>query len=195
MKSKVIFLDRDGVLVQDKGLLSSFHDVHIYDGVPKAISDLRQMGYKIMLISNQTVVSRGILSWSEMLDLNSTILQQIQKENPNAIVDDVYICPHHPKAQIAEYRKTCTCRKPQAGLLLQAQSKHQIDFPSSIMIGDRLTDVYAGKSVGCQGYLIQTGKHLEPFIETSIEMNPSFLIPDQTFDSLLSAAAYIQGHQ
>ena len=99
------------------------------------------------MVSNQTVVSRGILTFEEMLKLNNHILEQIKNQNPNAIFDDLYFSPFHPKADIEAYRKDSDCRKPRAGMFLEAQKKHEIDLKQSIVIGDRLTDIYAGKAL------------------------------------------------
>lgn len=182
------------MLIKDTGLISSPSAVQVLDKVGDGISLLKNLGYKIIMVSNQTVVSRGILTLEEMLKLNDYILEQIQKQNSKATFDELYFSPFHPKATVETYRKDSDCRKPRSGMLLEAQKKHSIDFKKSIVIGDRLTDIYAGKSVGCLGIQLLTGSENEPLIESGLELNPEWLKPDHTFKNLYDAALFIQDH-
>ena len=145
------------------------------------------------MVSNQTVVSRGILSYNEMIKLNDYILNEIKKQNGEAIFDELYFSPFHPKATIEAYRKDSDCRKPRAGMFLKAQEKLDIDFKQSFVIGDRLTDIYAGKSVGCIGIQLLTGSENEPLIESGLELNAEWLRPDFKFKTLFEAVLYIKG--
>lgn len=192
MGVKAAFLDRDGVLIKDNNLIKNFSEVDIYPGAANAVAQLRQQGYKTFLVSNQTVVSRGILSFAEMQKLNQAILSELKKQNAEATFDEVYLCPHHPSATVEEYRKNCECRKPKAGSLFEAQKSFDIDLKKSLMIGDRLTDVYAGKQAGCQSFLLKTGAHEHPLIETNENLNPAFLKPDQSFNSLSECVQFIE---
>ena len=194
IRKKAIFLDRDGVLLKDKHLISNISQVEIFDNVGEAIAILKSLDYKIFLVSNQAVVARGILTLDQMLELNNEILDLIKHQNAKAIFDDIFLCPHHPNATIEIFRIDCFCRKPKAGMLREAETKYNIDLSKSIMIGDRPTDIYAGKSVGCKGFQMLTGAEGEPLIESSMTFNPNWLIPDMTFNNLLEAAKYIQVH-
>lgn len=164
----------------------------MYLDVGNAITLLRSLGFKIFLFSNQAVVARGIISYEEMVSLNSEILKLVLEQNPLAVFDDVFICPHHPNANLEVYRIDCECRKPKAGMLQEAKLKHGIDLSQSVVIGDRPTDVYAGKSVGCRGFQILTGQEHGPLIETTLSLNSSWLIPDHKFTNLLEAAIFIR---
>jgi D-glycero-D-manno-heptose 1,7-bisphosphate phosphatase len=147
------------------------------------------------MVSNQTVVSRGVLSFEEMISLNDYILDEIKKQNTDAIFDDIYISPFHPNATIDAYRKDSDCRKPRAGMLLEAQRKFNIDFKKSFLIGDRLTDIYAGKSVGSKAILLLTGSEHEPLIESNLILNQEWLKPDFKFNNLYEAALFIKEQQ
>ncbi len=191
MKTKAIFLDRDGVIVRDNGPLSSVNNIEILEDVAGALDILRLNGFKIIMVSNQSVVSRGIISFDEMVTINNKILDLIKDENPNAFFDDVYFSPFHPSATVMAYRQDSECRKPRSGMLLSAQKKFNIDFQRSFIIGDRLSDVYAGNHVGCTSILLKTGAESEPFIETSLVLEEKFLIPDFVFWNLKEAALFI----
>ena len=143
-------------------------------------------------MTNQTVVSRGILSYEEMIHLNDFVLSEIKNQNPNAIFDGIYFSPFHPNANVEAYRKDSDCRKPKPGMLLQAQEKFNIDFKKSFIIGDRLTDIYAGKSVGCQGILLLTGSENKPLIESGLDLKQEYLIPDYKFNDLYEASLFIE---
>lgn len=164
----------------------------MYADVGDAIALLKDLGFKIFLISNQAIVARGVLSFKEMLNLNNHILNFVIQQNPKAIFDDIFICPHHPNATLEAYRVDCECRKPKAGMLKDAAKKYNINFASSIVIGDRSTDIYAGKSVGCKGFQLLTGAQNEPLIESSLTYNQTWLIPDQSFKTLIEAAKYLR---
>ena len=159
-----------------------------------ALALIKSHGYKIFLVSNQAVVARGMISLEEMIALNDEILALVQQQNSKAIFDDVFLCPHHPKATLEAYRIDCECRKPKAGMLKQAEKKYQLELSQSIIIGDRLSDVYAGKSVGCKGFQLLTENQTAPLIETTVTLKPEWLIPDKKFNSLIQAARYIQEH-
>lgn len=183
------------MLIKDTGLISTPSNIHVFDKVGDSISLLKALGYKIIMVSNQTVVSRGILTFEEMISLNNYILEQIKKQNPNAVFDELYFSPFHPKATIEAYRKDSDCRKPRAGMFLQAADKYSIDFKNSFVIGDRLTDIYAGKSVGCTAIQLLTGSENEPLIESGLELNQEWLKPDHQFKSLYEASQFIKDHQ
>src|SRR6185436_3550034 len=101
-----------------------------------------------------------------------------------------YFCPHHPNASLPEWRADCECRKPRAGLLLQAAHEHNLDLTASFMAGDRITDIIAGARAGCRTVLLQTGKHLERPIETTEPLDTT-VQPDHTCADLAAAVDWI----
>ncbi len=191
MQAKALFLDRDGVLIKDCGAITKKDQIELYDGVGEAIAFMRTLGFKIILFSNQTVVSKGLMTFEEMLSLNQYIFDLILAEESQAHFDAAYFSPYHPKAQVEIYRRDSECRKPRPGMLHKAQQEFNIDFHHSFVIGDRLTDIYAGNSVGCQTILLETGAHNEALIETSLTLNPNWLIPKWKFKNLKEAAQFI----
>ena len=189
MTRPAVFLDRDGVLVEDVHLLSEPENISVPEGVPHALVQLRDAGFRLIVVSNQTVVARGILAENVMTSLHREIEVVLQDTGAPAL-DGFYYCPHHPQATVTAYRVDCDCRKPRPGLLLRAAKEHDIDLARSFMIGDRMTDIIAGASTGCRTVLVETGQHLAPPIETSDPIDNSIL-PDHTCANLADAARWI----
>ena len=105
-------------------------------------------------------------------------------------LDGIYFCPHHPNATLATYRSDCDCRKPRAGLFLRAARELDLDLSRSFAVGDRLTDIIAGARAGCRTVLVETGKHLDPAIET-VEPLDTAVRADYTCADLAAAASWI----
>ncbi len=187
--TRAVFLDRDGVLIEDVQLLTTVADIRILNGVPQSLCRLKQAGLLAIVVSNQAVVARGLMSEPEMTALHDEVEQRLRQNGAPAI-DGFYYCPHHPNATMPAYRADCACRKPQSGLLLRAAQDHDIDLTSSFMIGDRITDIIAGAKAGCRTVLVRTGAHLAPPIETSEPLDTS-ISPDHTCLDLTEAAKWI----
>jgi D-glycero-D-manno-heptose 1,7-bisphosphate phosphatase len=166
MSGRAIFLDRDGVLVRDVGPLTSRADIVLTPGVAPALAELARANFRLIVVSNQTVVARGLLDEGAMIELQREIEARIRAEGGPAI-DAFYFCPHHPKATRPELRTDCTCRKPAPGLLLRAAAEHDISLADSFMIGDRASDVVAGLRAGCTTVQLTSGAHLAPAIEVT----------------------------
>jgi len=114
-----IFLDRDGVLIEDTDLLTSPEGIRILEGVPAALERLRASGFQLIVVSNQAVVARGFATKPEVESINRRIGELIVEAGGPGL-DGFYFCPHHPKATLPAYRKVCDCRKPEPGMLLRA---------------------------------------------------------------------------
>ena len=189
--NKAVFLDRDGVLIRDIDLLTKSSDIALLPKVPAALKLFKQFKFFIFIITNQTVIARGMASEEDVARINLAIDTYIAKEN-GPTPDGYYICPHHPSATLEKYRMVCDCRKPEPGLLLRAAREHDIDLSRSFMIGDRITDIISGYKAGCQTILVQTGKHSAPPIETSKRIDTS-IKPDKICIDLFHAAQWIVG--
>jgi len=187
--NNAIFLDRDGVLIEDTGLITKEADISILPDVCNALVMFALMQYKLIVISNQPVVARGMLDEDGVRRLHAAIVQKLEHES-SVLLDDFYFCPHHPDATIGKYKVQCSCRKPEPGMILDAAKKHSIDLSKSYMIGDRITDCIAGTRAGCTTVQILTGKHTEPPIKTVSEIDLSYK-PDYTCNSLFEAAQWI----
>ncbi len=140
-------------------------DVRLYPSAPKAVRELHGAGFTVVVVSNQTVVSRGLASLADVEAANERI-QRLLLQASSERIDRFYICPHHPSATLPEYRIDCECRKPRPGLLLRAAEEMDLDLVASHMIGDRLSDIVAGSRAGCKTILVETGMHNAPPIES-----------------------------
>lgn len=186
--TRAVFLDRDGVLVEDTGALVDPADVRVLPHVARALASLHALGWRLVVVSNQTVVARGLATEDDVVALQRHIEGVLVAAGAPAF-DDFLFCPHHPHATDPAYRVACTCRKPQPGLIELACARHGIDPHVSVMIGDRPTDIAAGKRAGCKTVWLRTGRHVDPPIVTSTP----FEIPvaDHVCDDLLGAAQWI----
>jgi D-glycero-D-manno-heptose 1,7-bisphosphate phosphatase len=146
---KAIFLDRDGVLNHDKvDYVYTIEEFKIFDGVAEALRLLKEAGYKLIVITNQSGIAKGIYTTKAVYDC----FDYLQTETGNHI-DDMLFCPHHPKFDIV-----CDCRKPGHKMILDAAQKHNIDLSKSYMIGDAQRDITAGNNAGVTTIHINNGK-------------------------------------
>ena len=156
----VVFLDRDGVINRmvynsEFGLVDSPQnpdEFELLPGAGEAIRLLNERGLPAIVVSNQPGIAKGKFSPSILKAIDTKM--QAELGQASAHLDGVYYCLHHPDAIIDEYRVECDCRKPRPGLLLKASKDFQVDPKRSYMIGDGLTDIQAGRAVGCRTILI-----------------------------------------
>lgn len=171
--NRAAFLDRDGVInvkAPEGQYVTRWEEVRFIPGVATAISRLNKSGFRVIVISNQRCVAKGLVTEEQVAALHRKILQELADQG--AVIDAVYFCPHDAEPK-------CECRKPAPGMLLQAAKEHQIDLAASWMIGDSRADVAAGKNAGCKTVLI--GQR-EP---------PTGSAPDLCAESLLDATEKI----
>lgn len=163
-KQKAIFLDRDGTINVYKGFLTNPDDFELLPGAAEAIREINHSGYLAIVVSNQPVIARGDCTFEELQIIHDKMETLLGKEG--AFVDAIYYCPHHPdkgfEGERPEYKMDCDCRKPKAGLLLQAAKEWNIDLAQSYMIGDSERDVETGRNAGCKhSILINNEKNLK----------------------------------
>jgi D-glycero-D-manno-heptose 1,7-bisphosphate phosphatase len=149
--SPALFLDRDGVIIENcHTYVRSWEDVEFFPQALAALARIRDCPYKIILVTNQSAVGRGILTLETAVNLNNRIIEVVRQHHGR--VDDAYICPDSPDNETG-------CRKPKPGMLLQAAADHNLDLSQSYMIGDALTDVKAGRAAGVrQSVLLLSGR-------------------------------------
>ena len=149
-KNRALFLDRDGVIIVNRtNYVRSWSDVDIYPQALTALSRLRDWPGKIMVVTNQSVVGRGLLTLQAAEAINERLVREVSRAGGR--IDAVFMCPHAPV-------ENCLCRKPQPGLLTQAAQAMGLNMPQSIMIGDALTDIEAGRAAGVgKVALVRTG--------------------------------------
>ena len=143
---RVIFLDRDGTLNEEVHYLHKKEDLQLIDGVPEALRRFRENGYRLVVVTNQAGVARGYYQEEDVRllhDYMNEILRPLGAE-----IDCFFYCPHHPEHGIGKYKKSCHCRKPDTGMLEQAEQYFPVDKAHSWMIGDKLIDVEAGRRFG-----------------------------------------------
>jgi D,D-heptose 1,7-bisphosphate phosphatase len=149
-KAAAIFLDRDGVINRPNGHISTINDFDIFPESVEAIALLKNRGFKVVVVTNQPVLARGEITWKGLEGLHAKLDGVLS--GIGTYVDDYYICPHYPESgfegEIVEWKIECNCRKPKAGLILQAQKEHYINIEDSWFVGDQLTDLQAADSAG-----------------------------------------------
>jgi D-glycero-D-manno-heptose 1,7-bisphosphate phosphatase len=160
MKNKAIFLDRDGVInelvyYEEHGLLdspSTIKQFKMFPWVGESISKFHELGYKVIIISNQPGIAKGHFSYDLFEKMKGKMRSELALQGDS--IDAEYYCLHHPEAIIESLRINCQCRKPKPGLLLEAARDMDLELNSSWMIGDGLTDIQAGRDAGCKTILI-----------------------------------------
>lgn len=165
MSQRAVFLDRDGVLVADRGIATRIGDLEILPRVPEAMRRLSAAGFKLIVVTNQAVVARGLLSEEELDALHESLALRLLEAGAPAW-DAIYSCPHHPNASIPKYRLACGCRKPQPGMIVRASQEHGLIPSRCYLVGDRMSDIVAGNRSGCKTVWLSTGQHTAPPIES-----------------------------
>ena len=153
---KAVFLDRDGTIIVEKGYITAAEGVELLPGAAGAIARLRQGGWRVIVVSNQGCVARGMITEEELGAINFRMIAMLGAEG--AQVDGVYCCPHHPDGVVPDYAIECDCRKPRPGLLERSARDHGLVLEQCVMIGDTLRDLEAGRAVGAKAVLVLTGK-------------------------------------
>ena len=160
---KAVFLDRDGVINEDVHHLHKIKDLKLIEKAPEAIKLLKDKGFKILVVTNQSVIARGIATKDQVTAINNELNNRV-KEKVNVGIDAFLICPHHPEGTVKRYTRACICRKPEPGLIVDAGKRFGINLKESYMIGDKEEDIQAGKAAGCKTIKAKPG-HLEKAIK------------------------------
>lgn len=159
MNNKCVFFDRDGVINYEKGYVHKIEDFEFMPDVFDCMRRFQEAGFGIVIITNQAGIGRGYYTEKEFCHLCEWMNAQFASSN--VFIDGVYFCPHHPTHGIGVYNTGCTCRKPKPGMILQAQKELGLNLSESLLIGDKVSDVLAGKNAGVgRNYLVKTGHSL-----------------------------------
>jgi len=148
MANKAVFLDRDRTLMEDPGYLADAEAVKLLPGVELAIKSLSQAGYKIVVVTNQSGIARGLLTEENLKAIHAELRRQLAESG--AHLDAIYFCPYHPEGTVEPYAVESDLRKPKPGMLLKAAEDMEIDLADSWMVGDGARDVEAGQRAGCR---------------------------------------------
>ena len=153
--SKAAFIDRDGTIIVDKHFLSDPNEIEFISGSVDALKKIKNLGYKLIIISNQSGVARGYFDVNTVEKINSKLLEMLLVQGVE--IDGLYYCPHYPNGNNREYSFLCDCRKPSPGMIESAAKDLNLDIKNSIVIGDKADDFFLGKVVGADSYLVLTG--------------------------------------
>ncbi|MBD1227795.1 MULTISPECIES: D-glycero-beta-D-manno-heptose 1,7-bisphosphate 7-phosphatase [Xenorhabdus] len=164
-----VFLDRDGTINIDHGYVHEIDNFQFIDGAIEAMLELKKMGYALVLVTNQSGIARKIFTEDQFMQLTEWMDWSLADRGVD--LDGIYYCPHHPEAEDEGYKKNCDCRKPQPGMLLDAQKTLHIDMSSSYMVGDKIEDMLAAKAakVGTR-VLVRTGKPITEEAEQTADL-------------------------
>jgi len=183
--NKAVFLDRDGTIVEDVGYLNDPADLKFIPGSIEAIKKLNQAGFKVVVITNQAGVARGLITENMLQTIDKTLHKWIL--SGDAHLDGLYYCPHHPEHGSYPYKQACECRKPHPGLLKKAERDLKIDLSKSFMVGDKSSDIEAGKTAGTKTVFVTTGKGQKEKNELKEQPNHIAANLSQAVDWILNA--------
>ena len=152
-RAAAVFLDRDGVVIEEVDYLRRPGQLRLIPGSARAIADLRQAGFKVVVVTNQSGVARNYLTLATLRLIHRLLSRRLRAAG--AKLDGLYFCPHLPARPGT---RGCACRKPALGLLRQARRRFHIDWTRSFFVGDSTTDVLTARRAGCTAVLVRTGK-------------------------------------
>ena len=181
MLNKAIFLDRDGCLIEEKDYLSRVEDLDIFDFSFEAVKKMKELGYMVFVLTNQSGVARGYFTEDDVKNINIEIQSRFRARGTS--IDGFYYCPHYKDGKVKEYAIDCDCRKPKIGLIKQVLKDFpKIDLSMSYMIGDKFSDVQMARNAGCKGILVKTGHGKE-----ELNSRHDNITPEKVCENLLDA--------
>ncbi len=159
MRRPAAFIDRDGVLNEERAFVHRPEDFVFVPGAIEALRLLQEAGYRLVVVTNQSGIARGLYREADYLALTAHMRSSLEARGVR--LDAVEYCPHLPDAPVARFRVDCDCRKPRPGMLLKAMEALDIDPQASFLVGDRPSDVEAGRAAGLgRCFLVRTGYEL-----------------------------------
>jgi D-glycero-D-manno-heptose 1,7-bisphosphate phosphatase len=181
LRPRAAFIDRDGVINVDAAYVYRVEDFVFLPGAIEALRQLQRAGYLIVVITNQSGIARGMYTEDDYQRL--TLHMQSQLAAAGVHLSAVEYCPHLPDADIEVYRQDCSCRKPGTGMLLRAALALNIDLSASILVGDRASDIQAGRSAGVgRSWIVRSGHPLS---------SSDIALADAVFDDLAACARQV----
>jgi len=180
---RAVFLDRDGVINVDHGYTHRVEDFELVAGSAAAMKRLQSAGWKLVVVTNQSGIARGLYTSEDYERFTVHLRSQLRLSGVQ--LDAVLHCPHLPDATVAAYRLACDCRKPAPGMLLRAARDLRLDLAASVIVGDRLSDVQAGRAAGVgRCVLVRSGQPIDA---------EQTRLADAVFDDLGAFAQWLIG--
>lgn len=179
-----VFLDRDGTLIEEIGYLTRLDRLALFPWSVDAVRLLNRAGFAVVVVTNQSGVARGYFDEGFVREIHRVLDERVAAAGGR--IDGFYYCPHYPDATIAAYRQSCECRKPKPGMLLRAAGDLSLDLSRSFMVGDRWTDVEAGRAASARGILVRTGFGIVDAEQPRPDLEPALVAAD-----LMEATSWI----
>jgi D-glycero-D-manno-heptose 1,7-bisphosphate phosphatase len=176
-----VFLDRDGVINEEVGLLYRTDQLRLIPGAAQAIRKLNALNLPVIVVTNQSVVAHGLCTEETLAGIHEELKRQLAEQG--ASLSAIYYCPHHEDGEVAEYRRACDDRKPGIGMLQAAAADFGFQLQDCVLIGDRRGDMEAGRAAGCLTILVETG------FATPVTCQPA--VPDRVCRDLAEAVDFI----
>ncbi len=181
------FLDRDGTIIEDLGYLGDPAGIRLIPGAMDGLRALQQAGFRLVLVTNQAGVARGLISEADVRRVNQRLAALL--EGAGVRLAGMYYCPHHPEHGPPEYRRECDCRKPKPGMIHQAIRDLGLDSSRSVVIGDHVSDAALARTFpGMQGIMLRTGHGAQEWERIQLGALPP---PEHVADDLPAAAEWI----
>ena len=156
---RAVFLDKDGTLIENLSFNTNPAKIRLSPGAGSALQRLQQLGYQLLVVSNQSGIGRGLFDEAALEGVHARLASLLAAFDVR--LNGFYYCPHWLHSMKAQYAYLCQCRKPAPGLLIQAARRHSLDLTQCWMVGDILDDVEAGRRAGCRTVLIDNGNETE----------------------------------
>jgi len=154
---KAAFIDRDGVVNEERDYVHRVEDFHLLPGVKTGLRLLQDHGWKLVVVTNQAGIARGLYTEYDFQCLTRHMRALLAQDDIR--LDGVYHCPHHPTAGVEGARIDCGCRKPRPGMLLQAAADLKLALPDSVIVGDKDSDLMAGRAAGLAACVLVESGH------------------------------------
>ncbi|MGZ6249747.1 MAG: D-glycero-alpha-D-manno-heptose-1,7-bisphosphate 7-phosphatase [Syntrophales bacterium] len=188
-KNAAVFLDRDGTINEEVGYLDSIDKLNLFSNAAEAIRLINESGMKAVVMTNQSGVAKGYFTEEFVRTVHGRIQEMLLEKG--AFIDAFYYCPHHQTDGVGVYLQSCACRKPGAGMLIEASKELDIDLPHSYTIGDMLKDIQVARTVGAKGILVKTGYGMNTIEKDLASEYPEICQPSYIAEDILDAVKWI----
>jgi D-glycero-D-manno-heptose 1,7-bisphosphate phosphatase len=188
-KNAAVFLDRDGTINEEVGYLDSIDKLNIFAYTSEAIRLINESGMKAVVMTNQSGVAKGYFTEEFVRTVHERIQEMLRERG--AFIDAFYYCPHHQTEGVGVYLQSCACRKPEAGMLVQASKDLDINLRRSYTVGDMLKDIQVAYTVGAKGILVKTGYGINTIEKDLTSDSSEICQPSYIAEDILDAVKWI----